>query len=1067
MDAALPRAAAVITISSALIIGLSAAAGNAAGHGTLQRFLAENRKKNQTKIYYGSGGPWIPPCTGGRNGFGRLEHGRKDGVPATGRTSRAFAADSAFHHENGADRRGRSLMLSPLDQAEYAGSDLSGAPDDPDAVPAIAIVFGHAGTAAGTAAQTEKSSGASGADKDGRYAVAAVRVDAGGGKTVFSSLIRYTGITAREYHRSGVSDAEAAGAPCAKDVGRSLRKFIGRNAWLFVLDDDRPAESLAEFCGRGRFIDLSFAALFFLPGLKGPTVRNIREYLNQAPELTTSLPAEKGAETGLDLLQYLAGHVLNTSFTGYAPVLRHYLEQSHTFFGNSLLYLQRHFSSFFPGGLFDAAGFDSLGGGGTTDNWRAFLPRAVRLKPVAESEEPCRRVAPGHLTALYQALASHCLDFRVRPEQLAYARHVAEALNEESVLTIEAGTGTGKTQGYLMPVLEFLHRNPARRVVVSTYTKNLQDQIFHTELVRAREALPHFRDIPAALLKGKSSYICAEKLDAAWDERLDGVSIMSWLYALVRVFSFREAAGEPPDEVILRRLDKRGELTRLLRDVCAGTGCTPGHSRCPAQIVTAEALGARLVVTNHHKLALLDRDQVLSGVFRHYIIDEANHFEAAVRNAFAREAGSREIRESISYIESAARRVGIRAGKAGDSKAGAAMALTGEAISAFRRRSRELGEALATLFPDKDRGATHVLTPEILSRPGEGGAAAGEILTGRVTALHDAARRIHELFSFLREKNAMDRIRLPERSLRRLTAALDEVNEFRETLLAIRQNLDRENTITACRLFARHWSLMSQWVEVGGLIREEIYRRKGTIVFTAATIRHNGRFEAFQRIAGMPVAGEETAHPGHPGGGEHGNGTEEKSFRFAEIPSPFDPSRMELVIPPQAVNARYANKERWLETVTSAIPELIRQNRGRTLVLFASYQDMKLIAERTGPIIEADRFPLFIQQPGAPTTALCDEFRSIRESVLFGVDTFWYGIDFKGETLTQVIITRVPYPPPRDPVQAARKKILPAREFWQRYYYDADIKMRQGIGRLIRSDTDYGRVVILDNRWRA
>ena len=159
-------------------------------------------------------------------------------------------------------------------------------------------------------------------------------------------------------------------------------------------------------------------------------------------------------------------------------------------------------------------------------------------------------------------------------------------------------------------------------------------------------------------------------------------------------------------------------------------------------------------------------------------------------------------------------------------------------------------------------------------------------------------------------------------------------------------------------------------------------------------------------------------------------------------------------------------KEVWLNRVSELLPGLIRRNRGRTLVLFSSYGDLEAIAARVGDEIRSDGFPLLLQQNGASTAALCDEFRAIRESVLFGVDTFWYGVDFPGETLTQVIITRLPYPHPQDPLQIARRNLLTREEYWKRYRYETAIKLRQGIGRLIRSESDRGRVVILDSRYR-
>jgi ATP-dependent DNA helicase DinG len=146
-----------------------------------------------------------------------------------------------------------------------------------------------------------------------------------------------------------------------------------------------------------------------------------------------------------------------------------------------------------------------------------------------------------------------------------------------------------------------------------------------------------------------------------------------------------------------------------------------------------------------------------------------------------------------------------------------------------------------------------------------------------------------------------------------------------------------------------------------------------------------------------------------------------------------------------------------VKRIAKEIPELIKKNRGRTLVLFSSYDDLRNVAERVSDDILNATYPLLIQQPGIPTVNLCDEFRTVKESVLFGVDTFWYGVDFRGDTLTQVIITRIPYPSPKDPIQMSRKAMMSPDRYWRRYSYEKDIKLKQGIGRLIRSQTDRGR----------
>jgi ATP-dependent DNA helicase DinG len=271
-----------------------------------------------------------------------------------------------------------------------------------------------------------------------------------------------------------------------------------------------------------------------------------------------------------------------------------------------------------------------------------------------------------------------------------------------------------------------------------------------------------------------------------------------------------------------------------------------------------------------------------------------------------------------------------------------------------------------------------------------------------------------------------------------------------------------------------------RYVVVGDLIREHIYAHKESIVYTAATLRHNDKFNSFRSIVGLEEPLEFRIDRGADlSYGPNGAGAEGEietapqdvavktlAVRTMAIPSPFKKENRQIQVHERALNGRFDNKSAWLERVVALLPTLIGENHGRTLVLFSSYRDLLDVAAKIAPQIES-QYPLLIQRPGSSTINLCDEFRAVKESVLLGVDTFWYGVDFKGDTLTQVVITRIPYPNPRDPIQAARKEIFPPRAYWSRYHYDTHIKMQQGIGRLIRSESDKGRVVILDSRYKV
>jgi ATP-dependent DNA helicase DinG len=333
------------------------------------------------------------------------------------------------------------------------------------------------------------------------------------------------------------------------------------------------------------------------------------------------------------------------------------------------------------------------------------------------------------------------------------------------------------------------------------------------------------------------------------------------------------------------------------------------------------------------------------------------------------------------------------------------------------------------------------------------------------------------------------------RTIERVKTALTDLQENAALFKAIGEAAPSPGFVTAATLYVRHWVVTVRAVEVADLLKDHLYGGRNAVIFTSATLRQGESFEGFRRCAGIPAGealemgtrsgimspspatspspmSQSPAISPSPAMSRSPDGQEQeqprpRSFRFEAVPSPFDPGAAEISVPPEAVSGAFEGKEAWLDRVAALLPGLIRRNRGRTLVLFSSYGDLEAILARVSGEIQADGYPLLIQQAGSSTAGLCEEFRAIRESVLFGVDSFWYGVDFPGETLTQVIITRLPYPHPQDPLQAARRNLLSKEDYWRRYRYETAIKLRQGIGRLIRSEKDRGRVVILDSRYRS
>jgi len=873
------------------------------------------------------------------------------------------------------------------------------------------------------------------------YSVAGTIISSKGTKKKYDSYVQYAHLTASERYFSNVTGKTLDKAPDFKKVSTELKTFFKGQKFIFAFNahdlSDDFSDELQALCGVERTIDLSFIAEFFLCHLKSYSPKNLWEYLFKAKRTKISFSAQEMLDLSIELISYICGTILSDKHTHYAPTLRYFLKKSNTLFGRVLIHICKNYQKYF-GGLFDPYAVND------TENWKKYLVKSIKKSRNNNKEKDFAEISIDNLDNIFKGLSESGNGFKLRNEQVLFAKHIAKALNDNAVLTIEAGTGTGKTQGYLVPVMEFLRGNPEARVVISTYTKSLQEQIFQKELALTCEAIPLYRDIKTALLKGKSSYICAEKLDYIYDNTFSGTHLLAWLFCLNIVFNFRTADVDSTGEIIKFYLDNDFFLTGILNEVSAGTGCTPRHTGCPAQVVTSEAGSANLVITNHHKLALLDRDTVLSGLFSNYIIDEANHFETAVRNAFGTEVSSRDVKDTLDYLEKSAARILTHAADNHEK----AMSRAIRELNSLRALMGEFRDLLFKINPEARYGGTNPLSydnPDF--KKGN--------FKSYIDSMQEPLKIIKKSFNLVKDEDICRMLKIQIRTVRRIETALEQLADYAESLKLIEENIIHENNITAYQVFNKNWTIMAQWVQVGELIQREIYEKKKCVVYTAATLCHRGNFGSFQNITGMNLPF-----------GNNGNETHSKEFRFVLIPSPFSKDAMEIIVPDTAVSGKYDNKALWTAAVVNALPELIKSNKGRTLVLFSSYQDLNLIAEQVKDAIASTQYPLLIQKPGQSTINLCDEFRALKESVLFGVDTFWYGVDFKGDTLTQVIITRIPFPPPADPVQVARKKVMSPREYWDRYHYDTEIKIKQGIGRLIRCDTDRGKVIILDSRYR-
>ena len=897
-----------------------------------------------------------------------------------------------------------------------------------DSIRDLVFLYAHTGKAAG--------------GKKAVYSIAAAVVTPDGQRDAYASHVQYPAFSERDRYYSNLSKDILAAAPAVGAVQRELADFLKGRKLAFAFSDHSDPATLQRFCGLTHIIDLNLAAEYFLQHLPAHSFKQLWEFLFQKKRGRISFAAAEIVALSVELVRYICGVELNDGKYPRAAVIRHFLKKSDTLFGRVFVHAAAHYRGYF-GGLFDPCTAPD------TDLWQAFVEKETPMPAPLEKRQPRRKISETEITDRFEQLARSEKGFRLRPSQIAYAHHVTRALNERTVLCLEAGTGTGKTQGYLIPVMEFLYRNPGARVAVATYTKNLQSQIFNREIELIRKKFSIYKDVPVVLLKGKSSYLCAEKLAMLYDETLAGRRLLAWLYLINNLYHYQTADIDGIGEHVWRHLNPKRYLAHALNTASAEEGCDGSHTACPAQAVAAAARAARLIVTNHHKLALLDQEKTIYRLFTYYVIDEANHFEKAVRDAFRIEADALSVSTALASLEESVHRIRHNAlqGDAVDEKGifeqtenlRQAVKSLWRRLLTVNRRSNDSEESL--LFTDAEKSLRTDLQT---------------LFSAVRQPVADLSHRIDDLLS----EASMQALMLPRRTARKIRAEINLLQKFTLALDRIEENFDTEKSVLTYRLLGKHFLIHAAPVAVADIVKDTICADRDSVVYTAATLCERRRFDRFREIVGLDqplfYPDSDSRAPGEP-----------RPVLEERIASPFAPDAEEITIPQGAVNGRYANKKNWLESVVRLIPELVKANRGRTLVLFASYQDLQHVARETADDITNAGYPVLIQQPGIPSINLCDAFRTVKESVLFGVDTFWYGVDFPGDTLTQVIITRLPYPSARDPFQMTRKRIMPADVYWKHYRYQKDIKLKQGIGRLIRSETDTGRVIVLDTRFKA
>jgi ATP-dependent DNA helicase DinG len=624
--------------------------------------------------------------------------------------------------------------------------------------------------------------------------------------------------------------------------------------------------------------------------------------------------------------------------------------------------------------------------------------------------------------------------YEFRRGQLQMAEAVEQALQEKRHLIVEAGTGTGKTLAYLLPVVR-----SGKRVIISTGTKNLQEQLFYKDIPFLEQALANGNShsglrLSACYMKGRNNYLCRKKLyDLTNQPLLNGPQEIGQYQAIAawekttQTGDRSELAELPEASLLWHKLDARAEA-------CIGQKCSEWE-RCFITEMRRRAMESDIIVVNHHlffaDLAIkLQADGAPdAGILPEVgavIFDEAHELEDVAANYFGISVSNLRVDELARDVESALQHHRMLSAS-----------LSG-ALGSLRERS----QLFFSLLPPGEGRFAFETRREFLEENGEEFLSFNQALTRLVGELEGVQQKPEEIFSFVRRAEEIQV---------QLCFALesDDRNtvfwiERRGKSLSPRRHRDTEKTKAASQGFrgglegGRHnVFLQATPIDVGPILRECLWSKLECAVLTSATLAVGGGFEYVRQRFGL----------------EHA--------RESVLPSHFDyESQALFYVPPDLPDPR---TPQFTAKAAEVIRKLLEVTRGRSFVLFTSYAQMNDIYER---LLGEIGFPM-LRQGDAPKSALLEEFRLTPNAVLFATSSFWQGVDVQGEQLSCVIIDRLPFAVPSDPVVAARVKAIDAdggNAFFQYQVPAAVITLKQGFGRLIRSLHDRGLLVLLDNR---